>query len=401
MIGVPIMAGLLALAAAEAAARQVYPWVHDEIQWDSEFVDDVGFVFKANTIIKYTNKLDFWVQAPTNSMGFLDSEPAPLPGGCHVTFIGDSFVEAAQVEIKEKFHRLLQNKSANRFPEWRLTTSAFGYSGTGQLNQLPFYDKFARKYKSKLLVLVFVSNDFANNSAILESLRNGWHPQHAPRVFATKKDEDYEITRIDRDWTKYLIDHPGETRVHYFHDALKRHSVLYSWGWLTLSNKYQAMKRLEGATYPDTVLSRAHTLKRMKETGTQMTTWRDEYAANLDGDFRNLADNAMYLEATQLTEYAIREFQKRAREDNAELAILAASQMRLINHNGSNRSFEVLKAIAEKLTIRLIDQYDFIVASGGNPIDAQFKHDGHWSKQGHKWASDAVLNFIKGSRICS
>lgn len=401
MIGVSVIAGLLPIAAAEIVVRQIYPWQQDEILWESEFVDDVGFIFKPNAVVKHTNRLDFSVQAPTNSMGFLDTEPAPLPDGCHVTFIGDSFVEAAQVEIKDKFQRILQNEAAERFPEWRLTTSAFGYSGTGQLNQLPFYDKFARKYKSKLLVLVFVSNDFANNSAILESLRNGWHPQHAPRVYARKKDEAYEMTRIDRDWKNYLIDHPGDTTAVYFHDLLKRHSMLYSWGWLVLSNKYQAVQHLAGKTYSENVLTRARTLKAKTDTATQMTMWKDEYAANLDGDFRNLADNAMYLEATHFTEFGIREFQKRAREANAKLAILAASQMRLISNNGSNRSFETLKAITEKLNIPLIDQYEFIVASGGNPIDAQFKHDGHWTKQGHKWASDAVSEFIKGSRVCT
>lgn len=400
MLGVPVMAGLFAIAAAEAVARQIYPWLHEETQWNAEFVDDVGFVFIANTIIKHTNKLDFSVQAPTNSLGFLDSEPAPLPGGCHVTFIGDSFVEAAQVEIKDKFQRIIQSEAANKFPKWRLTTSAFGYSGTGQLNQLPFYDKFARQHRPKLVVLVFVSNDFANNSVILESLRYGWHPQHAPRVFARKKDDAYEITHTDKDWTHYLISHPGETTSPYLHDLLKRHSMLYLWGWLTLSNKYPTMKCLEGATCPDTVLSRARTLKGKKDTADQMTMWKDEYAANLDGDFRHLADDAMYFEATQLTEYAIGEFQKRAREDNAELAIFAASEMRLLNHNGSNRSFETLKAMAEKLSIPLIDQYDYIVANGGNPIDSQFKYDRHWSKQGHKWAADAVLNFIKDSRVC-
>jgi len=216
-----------------------------------------------------------------------------------------------------------------------------------------------------------------------------------------KKDDAYEITHTDRDWSDYLIYHPGNPTPPFVHDLLKRHSMLYLWGWLTLSNKYPNMKRLEGATYPDTVLSRARTLKRKKDTVDQMTMWKDEYAANLDGDFKNLADDAMYLEATQFTEYAIREFQKRAREDNAELAILAASQMRLLNHNGSNRSFETLKAMAEKLSIPLIDQYDFIVANGGNPIDAQFKYDGHWSKQGHKWASEAVLHFINDSKVCS
>src|SRR3954469_6513478 len=85
---VPVIAVLLTLAAAEVVARQIFPWQHEEIRWESEFVDDIGFIFKSHAIVKHTNRLDFSVQTPTNSMGFLDAEPDPIPGGCHVTFIG-------------------------------------------------------------------------------------------------------------------------------------------------------------------------------------------------------------------------------------------------------------------------------------------------------------------------
>ncbi|MGB8574948.1 MAG: hypothetical protein WCD56_00085 [Pseudolabrys sp.] len=49
--------------------------------------------------------------------------------------------------------------SAERQPELKLTTGAFGISDTGQLNQLPLYDLFARRQHAKVVVLVFVKND--------------------------------------------------------------------------------------------------------------------------------------------------------------------------------------------------------------------------------------------------
>ena len=196
----PPLIGTLA-AIVESYFRITTPFA--EVKWPSKFDSKIGFLFEPSAELRYTNHLDFWVSERINSLGFADREPMShvLGRGCHAAFIGDSMVEAAQVRHDEKVQALLEKRAATAHPERRLTASAFGYSGTGQLNQLTFYDSFLHNLRPKLVVLVFTSNDFANNSYVLEALRNGWHPDHPPRLFARRdpRSGEYRWIPIDPD----------------------------------------------------------------------------------------------------------------------------------------------------------------------------------------------------------
>ena len=143
------------------------------------FVPKVGMILKPNAEVRRTNYRDFWTISRTNSLGFLDREPISperAAESCHITMIGDSFVEASHVPIADKFRVRLEELAARHLPHLEITTSAFGISGTGQIQQLPLYEEFARKLSPKLVVLVFVRNDFSDNSPILTALRRGVHP---------------------------------------------------------------------------------------------------------------------------------------------------------------------------------------------------------------------------------
>ncbi len=67
-----------------------------------------------------------------------------------------------------------------------VTTSAFGRGSSSQINQLPFYDEFARRLRPKLLMLVFVPNDFMGNSSVLRSLEWGWNADRLPFASAVR-----------------------------------------------------------------------------------------------------------------------------------------------------------------------------------------------------------------------
>ena len=150
---------------------------------------NVGGIYKAHTDVRYTNHLDFWTESRINGLGFVDREPIGLEraaASCHIATIGDSYVEAIQVPIAEKFHVRLEDFAAEELRHLDVTTSAFGISGTGQVNQLAYYDEFARYLRPSLLVLVFVNNDFVNNAPILQGLRQGLDPDRLPAVSATR-----------------------------------------------------------------------------------------------------------------------------------------------------------------------------------------------------------------------
>ena len=140
------------------------------------FVPGVGLLYEPNAEVRVTNGLDFWAVAQTNSLGFLDREPLSPQRAtetCHVSVLGDSFVAAEQVPIPRKFHVLLERLAARKAPALHITTSAFGCNNTAQASQLLFYDEYARRVEPKVLVLVFVENDFGGNSALTMALRTG------------------------------------------------------------------------------------------------------------------------------------------------------------------------------------------------------------------------------------
>ena len=134
-----IIAGLALIGlAGEAWLRSTMPFVASHAP--TVFVPDVGMLRRPHTEIRWTNGLDFWTVSRTNHLGFLDREP-PNPEqaaeSCHITMIGDSFVEAKDVPIADKFHVRLEEMAARELPRLDVTTSAFGMGGTGQITSWP------------------------------------------------------------------------------------------------------------------------------------------------------------------------------------------------------------------------------------------------------------------------
>ena len=52
--------------------------------------------------------------------------------------------------------------------------------------------------------------------------------------------------------------------------------------------------------------------------------------------------------------------------------------------------------MTKELDIPVIDQHDYIISAGAVSTDAKFKHDWHWNKDGHRWAAEALLEWLKG-----
>ena len=392
-----LLAGVALVAlAGEAWFRLTTPFLksNDEHQ---VFVPSVGYLRPPDTEIRHTNGVDFWNVSRTNSLGFLDREP-PTPetaaATCHVAMIGDSLVDAQEVPIRDKFHVRLEELAASRLPHLNVTASAFGMENTGQVQQLPFYDEYARKLRPKLLVLVSVHNDFLDNSPVLRTIAQGWDPEHLPYASARERsDGTMELRapspRPDGGQIRLPV-LPGRL------EALVDRVTEISWfaAWLRVKQRvwYPPSER------PTFVGPRS---AKLAETLSQTP----RYAVLLEGHrsiawtpnemlaaiAAGIARPKVFNDALEYTAFALEQFRERVDRDGVGLVILATHTLK----DDGTRLFERMSGMAAALDIPVVDQADYILRQGFTLADARWPHDGHWNPAGHQWAAEALLEYIE------
>jgi hypothetical protein len=349
-----------AFVAAEMYLRFANKFPKSMIALPHRFVPEVGFLYEPGAEIRWTNGLDFWTTQRANSLGFADDEPViPKPAGTfRILLIGDSFVEALQVPPERKLQSLLGNALQRQFPEGKYDVVAMGYAGTGQANQLPFIEKYNEKIKADLVVLLFVDNDFANNSPLLESVRRGWHPDYPPMLFfRLGSTGQCQRVEISSDYMHRQL--PGATEAGHV-KVLRSLSPEYSRkleGWDPEKNPMDSVFFSEGTLPP------------------------------------------VFEEAVELTKCAFAAWKTRAEQDGFQLMVLATDNvtkgpgMRSPQYGQIHR----LRAITQELHLPLLDLYPIFLKRGG-PELARWTHDAHWNPTGHRWASEALIDFLKRGR---
>jgi hypothetical protein len=376
----------LTLGAAELWLRFRYPFVDNT--WPSRFDPGVGFVFEPGSTVAQTNLFDFCVAQRANSLGFLDREVAPRRDGVpRIVVLGDSFVEAVQVPIERKFHVLLEQHLTTR--NVAADTVAFGYSGCGQANQLAFYERFAECRPGDLVIALFVINDIANNSALLEALRNGWHPEHTPRLFFRRTATGFERQPIDPDWQRHLL--PVL--------APATGAPASAWSWSRLYRWVGASRRwIDGTTmqtWTATVARRLENLRANPAHAAALADWRLPADDDIDTMTRSIDPPAAFRDAVALTEHAFAELDRRVRSDGARLVVVAAHNAGEPAVSGHGRamlphgSLDHLRPICDRLQLPLLDLGEAFAAAGVLGA-VTFRRDGHWNATGHAHAAAAI-----------
>lgn len=390
--------------------------------WQGLFVHNVGNVTAPNQEIRYSNHMDFWTITQVNSLGFLDREPVSperAAESCHIALIGDSFVVGKEVPIPDKAQVKLEELAARELPHLDVTTSAYGRGSFGQINQLAFYDEYARHLRPKVVALVFINNDFGDNSPIISALRWGTHPEHMPILTAAiGADGTSELRPPDPDYGAFKLPWPP-IRERSFYEAFVRRAenpdkydgnIYYHFAkmeWEAVKHSYFAkwldakieMMFYEVAPHPrELIIWRAELLRQQPRYSNFLQEWTPSGYRHIDSTFAEVDLPPVFEDALTYTKFGLEEFKWRADRDGVNLVILASHSAKLYG----NPLFDRLKAMADELDIPVVDQLDYIIRIGEDPMDAEFKHDFHWNKDGHRWAAEALLEWLKDNQeVCA
>jgi hypothetical protein len=341
----------------EAYLRATAPFTSRDVSWPIRYDPAYGWLFVPGAEVRWTNAIDFWSIQRANSLGFLDREPTiPKPPGiCRIALVGDSFVEAAQLPIEQKQQTVLL-KLLNEHGR-KCDVVALGFSGTGQSNQLAFFEHYKKLLQPDIVILEFVNNDFANNSALLEAIRNGWNPEHLPRLFLQPDTSSAGFHRLptDPDWAKYQF--PGG------------------------GSDVERAKYLEASS----AFFRA-----------QLDGW-DPEKTSIDFEFFEDRIPPAFEEALVATRYSFAEFKRHAEQDGFKLLVVATDT---VTGSGKPEFDQIrrLRSILDDLNIPLLDLHPEFVARGG--LDkAHWAHDGHWNATGHLWAAEEIYKFLIDNKL--
>ena len=374
--------------------------------YPTHFVDGVGLIPEPNAEVRFADWIDDnFVVSRANSLGFVDREPVNAEraaAGCHIAFIGDSYVEAKEVSIADKFHTQLEEMAARELPHLGITTQAYGIRATGQINQLPFYDEYARRLNPKLVVLVFFLNDFTDNSTALKSLDGGMDPDRLPYMSAQRDERGVlKLRPPDPEYRRFRLPRLPKPWYSKAWRSVRRVSYFSKWMHIKIPavmDRVNAILANENSSLTNENAWR-NILAERPCCALLLDDWQPVIQAGyLYDPFLEKHLPPVFEEALEYTAFGMEQFKRRTDRDGAALAILsAAPHMKTRGYP----QFDRLSAIAEARGIPVIDHYDYIFRQGRYTGDARWPHDGHWNAVGHQWAAEAVLEWLKANQdVC-
>ncbi len=303
---------------------------------------------------------EFSVQVHVNSHRWVDQEWRPHdPDIPRVIVLGDSFVEAAQVELEEGFGRVLEEALAAE-RGGPVHVISMGVPGAGTAHELSVLSDLARGLGAQLIVLgMLVSNDVFNNHPLLDPKED--------KIFFRPTEQGMAFTDSRTEWgSSWLV--PGLWRVSHAWRLLAR----------TVAERQIARDRLErGGGMP------------------------------VDLRVHDPAGGPIWEEAWAYTDAALADMARECEAEGADFAVLIFTSQVEATAAGRQAAIEAWPTmegwdlqVAIDRSVRVAEQHaptldltPALRAADGEP-PLYYAQDGHWTPRGHRVAAEEAAPFL-------
>jgi len=297
-----------------------------------------------------------YINHKTNSLGFNDDEHSleKKSGTYRILVVGDSYVEAMQVERDSAFHQLIEAKlNANGR---KTEVIAMGRSSQGTIAELKILEDYGLRFKPDLVILGFLPiNDISDNSPALKERYNllgmPFIPVRMKLFLRERSDLLFFLTdRIDRLRS-------SKERMSFFLEVFD--------------------------------------LRKIENDPIWQQAWRNTYGALLKMKKRCEENDAELLVVSFTSELEIASYvhpnkSRNLLEEKYRLGELAEHYDfklpdRLLSNFCRNNGIVLLQLNALFADLK---------KKNGSDLRFHYFYDGHWNPRGHAAAANAVMNFL-------
>ena len=284
-----------------------------------------------------------------------------------VASIGDSFVEAMQVDNKKTFHGLLNNKIIKKEgqKDFKIKSIAFGASGLAFPNYIKYIEFINNNIKDKNLIytITVIPNDFDESFKEYKNIKVG--------QYYFKNKDSYEFIPLNDDAIlkikDFILDHSISARHLFFNLQISRFIM-----------QYPICKLWTNCEKPEDI----------------------EYAANIkDSNFED--DKIRYLKGFEATDIFIEELKfifDTAEKQEKVIFIIDSDRYNIYDNKikkskyfESQRNYLLTKL--KKYNFKILDtQIIFKDDYLKNKKKFEFENDGHWNSYAHKIIYNKLYN---------
>lgn len=318
-----------------------------------------------------------------------------------ILIIGDSFVEAYQVDLEQSFPRLLEKMlNENRGPQDpRFEIIKAGYRAWGTDQEWLFFHCEGHKYDPDLVLLGFTINDVPDNYLPLKAKMAQWPEDAPPKPYYTLENSELKLHNFP------FPPSPPEVQPESLTDYLYKYSVTYRVtrkGWQTLWLKVVEMSQPSKSAHEKTVV----TENRYPRWPLQF--WMPLYLAPLPSEHE---------EAWQLTDALLKAMRQEVVTSGAAFAVYSNSMMWSVHpsiqdalissdplYAGATFDWEQpdrrLTTILQEMSVPY-----FLLEPGFKEYAAKhndrwlFFREGHWNVEGHELAAELLHQWLVDEKL--